>query len=90
MKTAKNLCDLLEAGEIDIHQFNRAIRYREGPCPKECPERRVGCKNADTCEKWAAHEAEKKRIYELRKRYGEVASAEARHRAHVFGKGLWR
>lgn len=32
----------------------------DGPCPTGCPDRKVGCHNAATCERWAAHEAKKR------------------------------
>lgn len=32
----------------------------DGPCPKDCKERKVGCHNAQTCERWAAHMEKKK------------------------------
>ena len=32
-------------------------------CCSGCPDRRVGCHNAATCAKWAAHEAEKDARY---------------------------
>lgn len=32
----------------------------KSPCPKECPKRKVGCHNVETCENWAAHVARKK------------------------------
>ena len=32
-------------------------------CCEGCTERRVGCHNAATCEKWAAHEREKNARY---------------------------
>ena len=34
-------------------------RY-DGPCPKDCKERKVGCHDASVCERWAAHEEKKK------------------------------
>lgn len=85
MTISKSPCDLLEEGKIDIYQFNRMLRYRKGPCPKDCPDRKVGCKNPATCEKWAAHEAESQRIYELRKTHNRMNRARLKHISHVIG-----
>lgn len=74
-----NLCDLLEAGKIDIYQFNRMLRYSKGPCPIDCPDRKVGCKNVKTCPVWAEHVALTKRIYALRKKYQEIAAGDRRN-----------
>lgn len=35
-------------------------------CPPDCPKRRVGCHNVETCEKWAAHVEERRKEYERR------------------------
>lgn len=76
---------MLEQRKITIHEFNAAIRYMKGPCPPKCPDREVYCKR--TCKTWAEHEALRKRIYELREKYGAEASAETRHRIRVLKLG---
>ena len=35
-------------------------KVHNGPCPKDCPNRCVGCHNEQTCEIWADHEAKKR------------------------------
>lgn len=45
---------------------------------KDCPNRRVGCHNVETCSFWAEHEKKKEKIYDKRKNcYERVASEKA-------------
>lgn len=43
-------------------------------CPPECPDRKVGCHNAETCKRWAEHEKRQKKCYAKRRAeyYGSV------------------
>lgn len=85
--TSHNLCDLLEEGKIDFWQFCKMLRYRKGPCPIQCPDRKVGCKNAAACRTWAEHEALTARIQELKNRYGPATRADSKHRANIYRLG---
>lgn len=30
-------------------------QFRQTACPKDCPRRKVGCHNVNTCPEWAEH-----------------------------------
>ena len=40
-------------------------------CAPDCPKRRVGCHNVETCEKWAEHVEKRRKEYERRKELAE-------------------
>ena len=48
-------------------------------CPTNCPKRKVGCHNAETCERWAEHEKRKAEAYKKRK---TKSLATINHRKH--------
>lgn len=43
---------------------------------KNCPDRRVGCHNVETCSYWAEHEKKKEALYKTRKEIYERTSIE--------------
>lgn len=48
-------------------------------CPKDCPNRKVGCHDASTCDRWAEHERRKSEAYKERR---EKISGQIRHKIH--------
>lgn len=43
---------------------------------KDCPNRRVGCHNVETCSKWAEHEKKKEKVYKERQKVCECSCIE--------------
>jgi len=46
---------------------------------KDCPNRKVGCHNAETCSKWAEHEKKKEKVYKERQKVCELSNVEKTH-----------
>lgn len=44
----------------------------EKGCCYECPDRKPGCHNIETCEKWKKHEEDKKERYEKEKLAADI------------------
>lgn len=59
--------------------------YSNNIC-RDCPDRRVGCHNVDTCSKWAEHERKKKDEYDRRLLNCELTTVEKRAKAHFMRK----
>lgn len=51
------------------------MSYIEDNC-KNCPDRKIGCHNVETCSYWAEHEKKKEKLYKTRKEICERTSIE--------------
>lgn len=40
---------------------------RKAICPRDCPNRKIGCHDANTCPSWAEHEKNKAEAYKKRR-----------------------
>ena len=47
---------------------------------RDCPDRKVGCHNVETCSKWAEHEKKKEKIYKKHQKVCELSGIEITHR----------
>ena len=53
---------------------------------KDCPNRKVGCHNVETCSKWAEHEKKKEEAYKDRRKTNELSQIEVTHLRHRIHK----
>ena len=47
---------------------------------KDCPDRKVGCHNVETCSKWAEHEKKKEEAYKDRRKAYSFSQIEITNR----------
>ena len=53
---------------------------------ENCPDRKIGCHNIETCSKWAEHEKKKEKSYHDRRKVCELSQIEITHRQQKMHK----
>lgn len=58
--------------------------FNNDHCCQNCPNRKVGCHNINTCSAWAKHEANKEKIYKERLKKSTMIAIERKHIALAY------